>query len=156
MSGIPWKMLVKTSLFHCKLKKIIAFLDDLVHFTHLKNFPGLFFLTLMPSLTMIPSLRKMLIRKVPSWQSCPSATSSDSIWSMAASQAEARYAMVLGMSILKTWNYNYTRPDLRLIVITPTNIQRKSFLRLEEIGWGICYIKRIDYLLFGEKNYRVK
>ena len=105
---------------------------------------------------MIPSLRKMLIRKVPSWQSCPPATSSDSIWSMAASQAEARYAMVLGMSILKTWNYNYTRPDLRLIVITPTNIQRKSFLRLEEIGWGICYIKRIDYLLFGEKNYRVK
>ena len=64
--------------------------------------------------------------------------------------------MVLGMSILNTWNYTYTRPDLRLIVITPTNIQRKSLRRLEETGWGICKIKRIDYLLFGEKNYRVK
>ena len=98
----------------------------------------------------------MVIREAPSWQSCPPASSSDSIWSMAASQAEARYAMVLGMSILNTWNYTYTRPDLRLIVITPTNIQRKSLRRLEETGWGICKIKRIDYLLFGEKNYRVK
>ena len=97
----------------------------------------------------------MLIRKVPSWQSCPPASSSDSIWSMVASQAEARYAMVLAMSIVKTWNYNYTLPDLRLIVITPANIQRKSLLRLEEIGWGICYIQRIDYLLFGEQKYRV-
>ena len=74
---------------------------------------------------------------------------------MVASQAEARYAMVLGMSILKTWNYNYTLPDLRLIVITPTDIERKSLLRLEEIGWGICYIPQIDYLLVGEKKYRV-
>ena len=75
---------------------------------------------------------------------------------MVASQREARYAMVLGMSILKTWNYNYTLPDLRLIVITPTNIQRKSLLRLEEIGWGICYIKRIDYLIDDEQRFRVK
>ena len=98
----------------------------------------------------------MFISEVPSWQSCPPSSSSESIWSMVASQAEVKYAMVLGMSILKTWNYNYTLPDLRLIVITPANIQRKSLLRLEEIGWGICYIKRIDYLLFGEQKYRVK
>ena len=98
----------------------------------------------------------MLIRKVPSWESCPPASSSDSIWSMVASQTEARYAMVLGMSILKTWNYSHTLPDLRLIVITPTNIERKSLLRLEEIGWGICYIKQIDYLLDKVQKYRVK
>ena len=98
----------------------------------------------------------MLIRKVPSWESCPPASSSDSIWSMVASQAETRYAMVLGMSILKTWNYNHTLPDLRLIVITPTNIERKSLLKLEEIGWGICYIKRIDYLIDDEQRFRVK
>ena len=98
----------------------------------------------------------MLIRKVPSWESCPAASSSDSIWSMVATQAETRNAMVLGMSILKTWNYSYTLPDLRLIVITPTNIERKSLLRLEEIGWGICYIQQIDYLLVGVKKYRVQ
>ena len=106
--------------------------------------------------TLIPSLFKLLIREVPSWQSCPPASSSEAIWSMVASQAETRYAMVLGMSILKTWNYNYTLPDLRLIVITPTQVERKSLLRLEEIGWGICYIERIDYLLVREKKYRVK
>ena len=75
---------------------------------------------------------------------------------MVASQAEVRYAMVLGMSILNTWDYNYTLPDLRLIVITPTHIETKSLLRLEEIGWRICYIEQIDYLLVGVPNYRVK
>ena len=73
-----------------------------------------------------------------------------------ASPAEVRYAMVLGMSILKTWDYNYTLPDLRLIVITPTQIDAKSLIKLEEIGWGICYIEQIDYLLVGVPNYRVK
>ena len=108
-----------------------------------------------PYYTLIPSLSKMLIREVPSWRSCPPASSSEAIWSMVASQAEARYAMVLGMSILKTWDYNYTLPDLRLIVITPTQVERKSLLRLEEIGWGICYIERIDYLLVRKKKYTV-
>ena len=75
---------------------------------------------------------------------------------MVASQAEVKYAMVLGMSILKTWDYNYTLPDLRLIVITPSKVERKSLLRLEEIGWGICYIQRIDYLLADTPKYRVK
>ena len=98
----------------------------------------------------------MEIRKVPLWQSCPPASSTESIWSMVASQAETRYAMVLGMSILNTWNYNYTLPDLRLIVITPTKIERKSLLSLGEIGWGICYIELIDYLLSPEQKYRVK
>ena len=98
----------------------------------------------------------MLIRKVPSWHSCPPATGSESIWSTVASQAEARNAMVLGMSILKTWDYNYTLPDLRLIVITPTKVERKSLIKLEEIGWGICFIEQIDYLLVGVPNYRVK
>ena len=108
-------------------------------------------------LTLIASLQKIEIRKVPSWQSCPPASSSESIWSMVASQAEARNAMVLGMSILKTWDYNYTVPDLRLIVITPTNIERKSLLRLQEIGWGICYIEQLDYLLYlDEQKFRVK
>ena len=99
----------------------------------------------------------MVIRKVPSWQSCPPASSTESIWSMVASQAEARNAMVLGMSILSTWDDNYTLPDLRLIVITPTLIERKSLLRLEEIGWGICYIERFDFLLYlEEQKFRVK
>ena len=75
---------------------------------------------------------------------------------MVASQVEARYAMVLGMSILNTWDYNYTLPDLRLIVITSTNIEMKSLIKLEKIGWGICYIKQIDYLLSPKQRLRVK
>ena len=75
---------------------------------------------------------------------------------MVAIQEEARYAMVLGMSILNTWDYNYTLPDLRLIVITPTQIDAKSLIKLEEIGWGICYMKQIDYLLIGQQRWRVK
>ena len=97
----------------------------------------------------------MEVRKVPHWTSCPPANTSSAIWSMVASEAEARYSLVLGMSIVKTWDYSWTLPDLRLIVIIPTKVQNKSLQRLENIGWGICYIKRLDYLLFGEEKYRV-
>ena len=98
--------------------------------------------------------RQLRVREVPSWESCPPAQSSSAIWSMAASKAEARYSAVLGMSILETWDYSRTVPDLRLIVITPTVLDRRSLVRLEEIGWGICFIKRLDYLMFGESKYR--
>ena len=126
---------------------------------------------------------ELRVRRVPSWDSCPPATTSSAIWSMAASkarspralsdllfsnnsilnsrisnsvvQAEARYSAVLGMSILETWDYSRTLPDLRLIVIVPTVLHREALGRLEEIGWGICYIKRLDYLKFGESKYGV-
>lgn len=71
-------------------------------------------------------------------------------------KAEARYSSVLGMSILRTWDYSRPLPDLRLLVITPSLLDRTDLARLEQVGWGICYIRRLDYLVFRERKYRVQ
>lgn len=63
---------------------------------------------------------------------------------------------MLGMSILRTWDYSRPLPDLRLLVITPSLLDRTDLARLEQVGWGICYIRRLDYLVFRERKYRVQ
>ena len=63
---------------------------------------------------------------------------------------------MLGTSVLRTWDYRRSLPDLRLIVITPSSLGWRALARLEQVGWSICYIPRLDYLVVTNKKYQVR
>ena len=112
----------------------------------------------------------MSVKKIPHWISCPPAETVNSIWSMAANDHEALYSSVLAVSLmvwnmiliiqLKThifllihstvifqenWDPVHAFPDLRLLIIEPSQVSRKSLKRVEEAGWGVCRVKRLPY-----------
>ena len=78
-------------------------------FGHHKNLPDV-----LSSPTHLPRrefkykipTNNLTITSPPSWLSCPEATSNTSIWSMATTNKYALYSLVLGVSVIDTWNSN--------------------------------------------------
>lgn len=49
------------------------------------------------------------------------------------------------MIIKESWDPDHTFPDLRLLIIEPSDLSRKSIRRVRQAGWGICRVPRLRY-----------
>ena len=99
--------------------------------------------------------KNLTISSPPPWLSCPAASSNTSIWSMATTNKYALYSLVLGVSIIDTWNSTQEPPDLRMIIIQPSKLDKKWVTALRKAGWGICIFPRLDYLEHSSQRYKV-
>ena len=97
----------------------------------------------------------LTITSPPAWLSCPEATSTTSIWSMATTNKYALYSLVLGLSVLDTWNSTCDPPDLRMIIIQPSKLDKRWITALGKAGWGICTFPRLDYLEHPTQRFKV-
>ena len=99
--------------------------------------------------------QKLNLTSPPQWVSCPDATSRTSIWSMATTNDYALYSLVLGLSIKDSWNSTSPLPDLRMIIIHPSNVDQSLISALSRAGWGLCYIPRLEYLEHPTIRFKV-
>ena len=97
----------------------------------------------------------LTITSPPGWLSCPGATSNTSIWSMATTNKYALYSLVLGLSVLDTWDSTCDPPDLRIIIIQPSKLDKRWIKALGKAGWGICTFPRLDYLEHPTQRFKV-
>ena len=62
----------------------------------------------------------------------------------------AEHALVLGLSILDTWDRTQGGPpDLRLLIIEPSQLDTTSLAKLRDAGWGLCHVEMPDYMKTG-------
>ena len=47
----------------------------------------------------------------------------------------------------ENWDYNFTLPDLRLLVIEPSQLSQETLVKLSDKGWGLCHVPRQEYLI---------
>lgn len=47
--------------------------------------------------------------------------------------------------IKESWDPDHTFPDLRLLIIEPSDLSQKSIRRVQQAGWGICRVPRLKY-----------
>ena len=90
---------------------------------------------------------------VPGWISCDQAVSSSSVWSSVVTAQMASHARVLALSILDTWDLAQgPAPDLRLVIIEPSQLDTDTLASLREAGWGLCHIEMPDYMKVKGKD----
>ena len=46
----------------------------------------------------------------------------------------------------ENWKSSHPLPDMRLLIIEPTVLKEESLRRLQDIGWGLCRVQRLEYL----------
>ena len=65
----------------------------------------------------------------------------------------AEHARVLALSILDTWDPAHgPAPDLRLVIIEPSQLDTDTLASLREAGWGLCHIEMPDYMKVKGKD----
>ena len=45
----------------------------------------------------------------------------------------------------ENWNSSTPCPDMRLMIIEPTVLKEESLRRLQDVGWGLCRVPRMEY-----------
>ena len=51
-----------------------------------------------------------------------------------------------GIYFQENWNSSNPLPDMRLLIIEPTILKEESLTRLQDVGWGLCRVPRMEYL----------
>ena len=97
-------------------------------------------------------------QNVPGWVSCDQAVSAASVWSSVVTVQMAEHARVLARSILETWDTaRGPAPDLRLIIVEPSQLDNNTLAGLREAGWGLCHIEMPDYMkVMGRYSFKCR
>ena len=46
----------------------------------------------------------------------------------------------------ENWQSSHSLPDMRLLIIEPSVLKNESLKRLQDVGWGLCRVPRLEYM----------
>ena len=50
------------------------------------------------------------------------------------------------VSFKENWQSSDPLPDMRLLIIEPSVLKNESLKRLQDVGWGLCRVPRLEYM----------
>ena len=46
----------------------------------------------------------------------------------------------------ENWKSRKPLPDMRILIFEPTVLKQESLRRLQDVGWGLCQVPRLEIL----------